>query len=242
MFEYKRLLVIVPHRGVNEGKSRLSAVLNDAARAKLNRWLLARTLLIVGKWLGDAQRCVVVSPCEVTLALARKAGVVALPEHASEQARAHASTSRLNASLSQAAAYAAALGAQRLLILPCDLPRLDVEALEAMEVLPVFGKGVVIAPDRHFEGTNALLVDASVRKFAFGKNSYARHIAQGEARGVRTFPCINAALAFDLDTAEDFAEWKNGGDVPQAFLAALPHSASRSARAVSSRNNKAVKE
>ena len=213
MFEYKHLLVIVPHRGVNEGKSRLSAVLAPAARAKLNRWLLARTLRVVSAWLGDAQRCVVVSPCEVTLALARKAGAIALREQAS--------THGLNAALSQAAAHAEALGAQRLLILPCDLPRLDVEALEAMEMLPVFGKEVVIAADRHFKGTNALMVDASVRKFAFGKDSHARHIAQGEARGVRSFPCLNAALAFDLDTPEDLVEWRNSGDAPQAFLAML---------------------
>ncbi len=231
MFKYKHLLIIVPHRGVNEGKSRLSAVLEPAARAKLNRWLLARTLRVVSGWLGDAQRCVVVSPCEVTLALARKAGAIALPEHTSK----HASTGGLNAALSQAAAHAAALGAQRLLILPCDLPRLEAEALEAMEMLPVFGKGVVIAPDRHHAGTNALLVDASVRKFAFGKDSYARHIAQGEARGVRTFPCINAALAFDLDTPEDLAEWRNSGDAPQAFLATLPRTASRSTGAITSR-------
>lgn len=214
MFEYKHLMVIVPHRGVYAGKSRLATVLDDAARAQINRWLLARTLRIVSAWLGEAQRCVVVSPCEVTLALARKAGVVALREHSI----AHTATRGLNAALSQAAAHAAALGAQRLLILPCDLPRLDVEALESMAMLPVFGKGVVIAPDRHFKGTNALLVDASVRKFVFGKNSYARHIAQGEARGVRTFPCVNPALAFDLDTAKDFAEWRDSGDAPADFL------------------------
>jgi 2-phospho-L-lactate guanylyltransferase len=209
----KHLYVLVPHRGVAAGKSRLGAVLDDAARSELNRWLLARTLRIACEWLGESQRCIVVSPCAVTLALAREAGAVALPEHAV--------TPGLNAALSQAAVHAASLGAQQLLILPSDLPRLDVEALKTMENLPVSGGGVVIAPDRHYEGTNALLVDAGVRRFAFGKDSYARHFAQGEARGVRTFPCVNAALAFDLDTAEDFAEWKSSGEVPQDFLATL---------------------
>ena len=82
MFNNKYLMVIVPHRGVNAGKSRLSSVLTDVGRSKLNRWLFTRTLGVVTAWLGDAQRCVVVSPCEVTLALARKAGTVALPEQA----------------------------------------------------------------------------------------------------------------------------------------------------------------
>ena len=228
MFKNKCLWVIVPHRGVNAGKSRLSSVLNEIARGKLNRWLLARTLKVVSSWLGNAQCCTVISPCEVTLALARKAGAVALPEQAS--------TVGLNDALSQAATHAASLGAQRLLILPCDLPRLDVAALEAMQTTAAIGTETVIAPDRHFDGTNALLVDASVRKFAFGKNSLARHIAQSNARRVRSFPCLNTALAFDLDTAEDFAEWTSSDDVPQEFLATLPRNAIRAPDVITSRN------
>lgn len=230
MFKNKYLLVIVPHRGVNAGKSRLSAVLTDVARGKLNRWLLTRTIGVVSAWLGDAQRCVVVSPCEVTLALARKAGAIALPEQAS--------TAGLNGALSQAAAHAASLGAECLLILPCDLPRLDVEALDFMHTTALWGKDSAIAPDRHFKGTNALLVNAGVREFAFGKDSLARHFALGEARGVRTFPCMHAALAFDLDTAKDFAEWINSDDAPHDFVATLPRTArtaSQGAGFVSSR-------
>lgn len=227
MFKNKRLWVIVPHRGVNAGKSRLAAVLNEIARGKLNRWLLARTLQVVSTWLGSPQRCVVVSPCEVTLALARKAGAVALPEEAS----AHG----LNAALAQAAAHAAALGAQRLLVLPCDLPCLDVAALQALDAVPVSGQDAVIAPDRHHQGTNALLVNAGVREFAFGDDSYARHLAQATARGSRSVACVHAALAFDLDTAEDFATWSHSADVPQDFLATLPLTASRSTGVVTSR-------
>lgn len=217
MFNNKYLMAIVPHRGVNAGKSRLSSVLTDVGRGKLNRWLLTRTLGVVTAWLGDAQRCVVVSPCEVTLALARKAGTVALPEQAD--------TTGLNAALAQAAAHAATLGAERVLILPCDLPRLDGEALSFMQSTAAIGTEWVIAPDRHHKGTNALLVDADVPEFAFGKDSMERHFALGAACGVRTFPCAHPALAFDLDTAEDFAEWSISDDAPQDFVAALPRTA-----------------
>lgn len=221
------LHVIVPHRGVNAGKSRLSAVLTDVARGKLNRWLLARTVEVVAQWQGDARRCVVVSPCEVTLALARKAGAHALAEPAA--------TPDLNAALSHAAARAATRGAQRLLILPCDLPCLDVAALHALEAVPVAGRDVVIAPDRHHQGTNALLVDAVVREFAFGAHSYARHLVQANARGARTVACVHAALAFDLDTVDDFEAWRIGDDAPRRFLATLPYTAPRGAAAVTSR-------
>ena len=203
---------LLPHRGVNAGKSRLSAVLNDAARGKLNRWLLARTLRIVSTWLGDAQRCVVVSPCVHTLALARDAGALALRECAPVQG--------LNAALAQSAAHAVALGAQRLLILPCDLPRVDIAALQSMAALPVSGGDVVIAPDRHGVGTNALLVDAGVHEFAFGDSSLARHETLATVRGARALRCEQPALAFDLDTTEDLLQWMHSGDVLPDFLAA----------------------
>lgn len=223
MFKNKYLYVIVPHRGVNAGKSRLSAVLDDAARGALNRWLLARTLQTAGAWLGDTRRCIVVSPCEVTLALARKAGAVALPDAAS--------TPDLNAALAHAAARAAASGAQRVLVLPCDLPRLDVAALDALTAVAVTDSDMVIAPDRHGDGTNALLVDARVREFAFGANSYARHLALGHARGVRAAACVHEALAFDLDTADDYCAWLRTGDASaQAFQTRLIHPGSASTR------------
>ncbi len=225
--DLQRLMVIVPHRGVNAGKSRLSPLLGDVARGRLNRWLLERTVRVVRTWLGDAQRCLVISPCEITRALSRRAGARALAEQPN--------TPHLNAALSQAAAYAAGLGAQRLLILPSDLPRLDVAALEALGAVPLAGKGMVIAPDGHYQGTNALLVDAAVREFAFGAGSYAKHLAQSDARGARAVACVHAALAFDLDTVDDFAAWRNGDDAPQAFLATLPRSGVRGASAVTSR-------
>jgi 2-phospho-L-lactate guanylyltransferase len=79
---------------------------------------------------------------------------------------------------------------------------------------------VVIAPDRHGAGTNAILVPASGCEFAFGAGSLARHIMMADARGLRVQICKKPALAFDLDTAEDFAQWlRSGSDMPP-FLAA----------------------
>jgi 2-phospho-L-lactate guanylyltransferase len=212
------LYVIVPHRGVSTGKSRLSPALDSRARGELNCWLLARTLRVVREWLGDEKRCVIVSPCMHTLALAREAGVITLQEHPSETS----AVQELNAALMQGAAHAAALGAKRLLVLPCDLPRLDVAALQAMTALLNSAADDVIAPDRHGAGTNALLVDACVREFAFGANSFARHVAMAEQRGKRALSCAHPALAFDLDTTDDLVEWMRCGDALPPFLVAPP--------------------
>ncbi|HTE14602.1 MAG TPA: 2-phospho-L-lactate guanylyltransferase [Burkholderiales bacterium] len=212
MNKNKYLHVVLPHRGVAAGKSRLSAVLDDAARSELNRWLLSRTLRIVAACLGEAQRCVVVSPCISTLTLARHAGASTLTERVPALG--------LNAALAQGAAYAAMLGAQRLLILPCDLPLLDIAAWEAMLALPGSDGDVVVAPDRHGTGTNAMLVDATMRAFAFGAGSLARHVATATARGARVWTCHHPALAFDLDTEADFSQWMHSSAALPPFLAA----------------------
>jgi 2-phospho-L-lactate guanylyltransferase len=198
---------------VAAGKSRLTAVLDDTARCELNRWLLLRTLRVVGAWLGDAQGCVVVSPCASTLALARHTGAATLAEQPL--------TPGLNAALAQGAAHAAAQGAQRLLILPCDLPCLDIAALRAMAEQPESSMAVAVAPDRHGTGTNALLVPAAAREFAFGVGSLARHLAMARACGLLVRTCDHPALAFDLDTAQDFTEWRRSGAALPPFVAAL---------------------
>lgn len=203
------LYIVVPHRGVTVGKSRLSAVLDDSARDELNRWLLLRTLRVLNTWLGGVQQCMVVSPCASTLALAHQAGAAALDEF----------TPGLNAALAQAAAHAARRGARQLLILPCDLPRLDITSLQAMTAMAENGAEAVIAPDRHGTGTNALLVPAVVRRFAFGEGSFARHMAMTTDHGLCVRTCRRSALAFDLDTAQDLAAWQRSGTAIPPLIA-----------------------
>lgn len=192
------LFIIVPHRGLMAGKSRLGAVLDDDSRADLNRWLLLRTLKVIHDGLPDAHRCLVVSPCSATLALARDAGAATLAETATG----------LNPALAQAAGHAVGDGARALLVLPSDLPRLDAAALQALSAMAETGAGAVIAPDRHGSGSNALWVSAPVYRFAFGENSLAKHRALACEQGLRVMLCRHAALAFDLDTPEDFYEWQ----------------------------------
>lgn len=202
----------MPHRGVYAGKSRLSTVLDDAARSELNRWLLARTLRVVNRWLREPRRLLVVSPCASTLALAKHAGASTCAEPAPAWG--------LNTALVHGAGNTVAAGARQLLILPCDLPRLDTDALEAMLKLADAGGDAIIAPDRHGTGTNAMLVPASGAQFAFGAGSLARHIAMADTRGMRVRVCKAPALAFDLDTEADFSQWlASGADLPP-FLAA----------------------
>ena len=194
------LWTIVPVRGIAEGKSRLAGVLDAAARARLNERLLESTLNAIGAWRGDLSRCVVVSPCSVTRQLAsrRGAGVVDEGEEATG----------LNRAAALAASYARRNGARHVLVLPCDLPYLSVEALAAVASEAEPSQCMVIAPDRERSGTNALLVAAEEPfDFRFGEESFRRHILLAAERGWRAVVCDRPELAFDLDTGADLARW-----------------------------------
>lgn len=193
------LWTLLPVRGIAAGKSRLGAVLDPAGRAALNRRLLENTLDAVACSAGGLRRCIVVSPCAEARAIAADRGTAVLCEHGGG----------LNSAVEEAAAAACAAGAAQLLVLPCDLPRLDAGALHALAGLAQPGRHLVIAPDRSGSGTNALLIDAGCGfPFHFGEHSFAKHRAWAAAQGWSLAVCRLPALAFDLDTPEDLAEWQ----------------------------------
>jgi 2-phospho-L-lactate guanylyltransferase len=63
---------------------------------------------------------------------------------------------------------------------------------------------VVIAPDRHNTGTNALLMSPSgLIEYDFGLNSFQRHCQRVEATGARLEIVNLPNLGLDLDIPED---------------------------------------
>jgi len=195
------LWTVVPVRGIAEGKSRLAAALDADARSQLNRQLIAHTLRVVAEWRGDLSRCVVVSSCRETLETAARLGAAVLDEGIE--------AGGLNAAAAQGTAYAGSHGARQVLILACDLPYLSADALAAMAQAAESERHVVIAPDRHGTGTNALLLSAQESfGFHFGERSCAAHLALAAERGRRAVLCRRPELEFDLDTPEDLARWR----------------------------------
>jgi 2-phospho-L-lactate guanylyltransferase len=99
---------------------------------------------------------------------------------------------------------AVARGAQRALLVPGDCPALD--PAEVDELLASAAPGVVIVPDRHGSGTNALLLDPpTVLTPAFGPGSFARHAALAHAAGATVRVGRLPSLELDVDTPGDLA-------------------------------------
>ena len=63
---------------------------------------------------------------------------------------------------------------------------------------------VVVAPDRHRQGTNALLIcPVGLIEYDFGPGSFQRHCARAQQRGARLEICELPSLALDVDLPED---------------------------------------
>jgi 2-phospho-L-lactate guanylyltransferase len=103
--------------------------------------------------------------------------------------------------------HAIEAGATRVLLVPGDCPALDPKELDALLDRPATGRSVVIVPDRHGSGTNALLLTPpDVIAPAFGPGSRVRHEQAAAAAGVACTVETVPTLALDIDTTDDLAE------------------------------------
>ena len=208
--------IVTPVRGFGQGKSRLTPILTAHERERLTRELLARTLGAAIAACARADRCIVVSPDPRARDYAAGLGAVALED---PEPRASRSTgdATLNAALSAGAGEAARLGASRVLVLAADLPGISPDALVRFGRAPRPG-AARIAADRHGRGTNALLLPAGAEAaLRFGQDSLRAHREAFATFGIPVSEWHDPALAFDLDTPEDWAEARS-----QALLEGSP--------------------
>jgi 2-phospho-L-lactate guanylyltransferase len=188
------LWAIVPVKPLRRGKSRLAEVLTQEERADLNRRLLAHTLDTLTA-IPEIEHVLVVSRDQSALALAREHGARTVQEHGSPQ---------LNLALARATVVAKNYATRGVLIMPADLPLFTAEDVRTMLERAKDPPVVVVAPDRHGEGTNALLVcPAGLIEYEFGPGSFQRHCEKARQAGARLEICELPSLALDMDLPED---------------------------------------
>lgn len=197
-----RTRIIVPHRGLERAKTRLSGVLDPVQRAEVAERLLDHVLDAA---VASGHEVVVISPDPALEPMVAAAG-------------ARLSVQRglgLNAGLAQAAGEAMADGVGRLGVLHGDLPNLHTAEVTAL--LDAVGDGrpmVAIAPDAAETGTNGLaLAPPDVIGFHFGEGSLVAHRRAAKRAGAWITIVHRPGLGFDVDTPEDLAAWVAGGRV-----------------------------
>jgi len=188
------LWAVIPVKPLDQAKSRLAGALAPEERASLVLRLLERTLGIL-RQVPAITEIVVVTGDAAVAAWASQAGTRALSDPREPE---------LNRELASATRLAQAQRADAVLVLLADLPRVTAADVEAMAASAGAAPIVVVAPDRHRRGTNALLcAPPGLIEYRFGPDSFAQHCAQAQAVGasleIRTTP----GLAQDLDMPED---------------------------------------
>jgi len=97
-------------------------------------------------------------------------------------------------------------GIERALLVPGDCPMLEPTELDALVARPAPARSVLIVPDRHGTGTNALLLTPpDVLQPSFGPGSAERHLTEASAKGIEAEIVEVPSLALDIDAPEDLA-------------------------------------
>jgi 2-phospho-L-lactate/phosphoenolpyruvate guanylyltransferase len=191
-----RTAAVLPVKTFPRAKQRLGGAVEGPARHELAAAMVDDVLDALGR-VAALEVVIVVTAEPAAAAAASRAGAVVVhdPHEAGQSAA---------AALGVAAAVER--HAERVLLVPGDCPALDAAEMDAVLGAARPARSVVIVPDRHGSGTNALLLcPAGVIAPAFGAGSFARHAALAAAAGASVQVAGLPSLALDVDTPGDLA-------------------------------------
>jgi 2-phospho-L-lactate guanylyltransferase len=186
-------MILVPVKNLVCAKQRLAPVLDPPARSALAQAMLWDVLETLGRWRRRPEVAVVsCDPLALELAARYDFQVIADPNHPGE-----------TAAIEMATHICELRGAESTLVLPADIPLLQVWELESiLDAAPPHG--TVLVPAGDGRGTNAILRrPAGLIPLRFGNDSFQPHLAAAQATGR---PCVVLHLpgiAVDVDNPAD---------------------------------------
>jgi 2-phospho-L-lactate guanylyltransferase len=196
-------VAILPMKPFDKAKSRLTPGLGDGHRRVLAEAMFSDAL-VAARRAKSIDHIYVITIDRAAARIAGGYGATVIDDTGSSHSEA----------TSLGIEQAIAEGATRALLIPGDCPLLDPSEIDELLAYRVGERSALIVPDRHGDGTNALvLTPPDALTPSFGDDSRQRHfdlaVAQGSVPEVVGVP----SLALDIDTPEDL-------EVLQATLAA----------------------
>jgi 2-phospho-L-lactate guanylyltransferase len=198
-----RTAAVLPVKSFAKAKQRLGDAVGGSDREQLAAAMVGDVLTALGK-VPQIDEVIVVTAEPLAAQEAEKAGraVVDDPE---ERGQSAAANRGIDAALAR--------GADRALLVPGDCPAVDPEELARLLERATAEPSVVIVPDRHGSGTNALLLTPpGAVAPSFGAGSFARHAARARAVGATVKVCDLPSLGLDVDTPDDLAALRSALD------------------------------
>ena len=200
-----KISALIPVKGFNNAKQRLSPLLNAADRELFAEVMFRDVLKQVLEARGLAETCVVTGDNKVA-EIATSLGARVIREKAEKGETDAVDFARLE--LKQ-------LGREAVLIIPGDLPL--VRSADIEEVLAQIPEGTsfpfaLLVPSHDRMGTNALLLTPpDIIKLRFGYDSFAYHMSQVSAQGLPIRFIENERLALDIDEPQDLQRFLSFG-------------------------------
>lgn len=184
-------LIVIPVRGTSGSKSRLAPLFDSDQRTVLVHEMVDRMLTQIP------------SGTDVAVITRNPAAVSDLDSHVQILPQ-REDFPGLNGSLQQALLQARDAGYVDMLMLPGDLPLLQLHEIEAL----LLEEGsIVLAGDRDQEGTNGLRLPTRLAEsftFGMGTHSFVHHLAEARLHGTGAITVYHRGLAHDLDTPDDW--------------------------------------
>jgi 2-phospho-L-lactate/phosphoenolpyruvate guanylyltransferase len=191
-----RTAAVLPIKSFAEAKQRLRDDLSPPDRRALVEAMFADALVALGR-VSSLERIVVVSGDRVAQRIAGGYGAAVVEDD--ERGHNTAAANGIRVLLEDEI--------ERVLLVPGDCPLLSPADLNALLDHPAGERSVLIVPDRHGTGTNALLLTPpDVLDPSFGPDSRRRHEADASAAGIPAEVVELDSLALDVDTPEDLEE------------------------------------
>lgn len=188
------LWVVVPVKPLRRSKSKLTNVLSEEDRTILNFQMYENTLKVLSK-IEIPHQVLVVSKDSSVLSVARSFKAKTLQEDGE---------SGLNLALGKSIQVIKAYSAQKVLILPADLPFINKEDLEGVMEYEANGPFMLISPDRKMSGTNLLYISPpDLIEFSFGLGSFERHVRQAQLKNATIEVRKFSGSDLDIDSPED---------------------------------------
>jgi 2-phospho-L-lactate guanylyltransferase len=191
----ERTAAILPVKRFSAAKQRLDGDISDGTRRALAEAMVTDVLIALRRS-KLVDEVLVVSGEHSAVALAAgydAAAVVDDPEDAGHSA---AAVRGVHAALER--------GATRVLLVPGDCPALDPAEVDGLLERAESGPDVLVVPDRHGSGTNALvLTPPDVIRPSFGPGSRERHQQLAAEAGAACDVVELHTLGLDVDTLDD---------------------------------------
>jgi 2-phospho-L-lactate guanylyltransferase len=191
-----RTAAVLPVKSFAKAKQRLGDAIGGSDREELAAAMVGDVLTALSA-VAQLDDVIVVTAEPVAAHAAERAGALVVHDP-DEWGQSAAANRGIDAALAR--------DATRALLVPGDCP-----ALEPAEVTRLLERdddrpSVVIVPDRHGSGTNALLLaPPGAVEPSFGTGSFARHAARARAAGAAVKVCELPSLGLDIDTPDDLA-------------------------------------